>query len=157
MSDSSYNPLTRERTGLTEEDAAALGMDDVDDMSDATDDPMVSSDNAAPYMAPTDPPVVPGGRDGIEVADGFAATSEGAADRAGSPGDDDITARVHDLLRGDAATTSLELDVETIDGVVYLRGMVQTLDDSDMAAEVASRVPGVVEVVEVVDEMTVQE
>jgi|GraSoiStandDraft_2_1057267.scaffolds.fasta_scaffold3759209_1 osmotically-inducible protein OsmY len=43
---------------------------------------------------------------------------------------------------------SLELTVETIDGVVYLHGAVPSLDDSDLAAEVAARVPGVVEVVD---------
>ncbi len=154
MSEDSYDPLAPERRGLTEEDEAALGLDAVDDMSDATDDPMVAADEAEPYLAATDPPVVPGGRDTIEVADGFAATSEGAEDRAGAPGDDEITARVRDLLRIDAATSSLDLDVETIDGVVYLRGMVQALDDTDNAADVASRVPGVVEVV---DETTVEE
>ena len=154
MSEGNDDPLAPERRGLTEEDEAALGLDDADDMSDVTDDPMVASDEAQPYMAPTDPPVVPGGRDTIEVADGFAATSEGAEDRSGVPGDDEITARVRDLLRIDAATSSLDLDVETIDGVVYLRGMVQTLDDTDNAANVAARVPGVVEVV---DETTVQE
>lgn len=154
MSESSYDPLAPERRGLTEEDEAALGMDDVDDMSEPTGDPMVAADYAEPYLPPTDPPVVPGGRDTIEVADGFAATSEGAEDRAGVPGDDEITARVYDLLRSDAATTTLNLEVETIDGVVYLRGMVQALDDTDNAAEVAGRVPGVVEVV---DEMTVEE
>jgi osmotically-inducible protein OsmY len=44
--------------------------------------------------------------------------------------------------------------VETVDGVVYLRGTVPGLEDTDLAAEVAARVPGVVDVV---DEMTVQE
>jgi osmotically-inducible protein OsmY len=70
------------------------------------------------------------------------------------PGDDEITARVKDLLRIDAATSTLDLDVETVDGVVYLRGTVLSLEDTDLAAEVAARVPGVVDVV---DEMTVQE
>jgi osmotically-inducible protein OsmY len=98
--------------------------------------------------------VVPkGGPDNIEVADGFAGTSEGAEERAGVPGDDEITAHVKDLLRIDAATSTLDLDVETVDGVVYLRGTVPGFEDTDVAAEVAARVPGVVDVV---DEMTVQ-
>lgn len=149
-----YDPLDRERQGLDEEDAIALGMEDTDDMTDATGDPMVAADYAEPYVAPTDPPVVPGGRDTIEVAEGFAATSEGAEDRAGAPGDDEITARVLDLLRVDAATSGLNLQVDTIDGIVHLRGTVQSLDDTDLAAEVASRVPGVVDVV---DQMTVEQ
>ena len=64
---------------------------------------------------------------------------------------DGITACVKDLLRIDAATSTLDLDVETVDGVLYLHGMVPTLEDTDLAAEVAARVPGMVDVV---DEMT---
>lgn len=51
-------------------------------------------------------------------------------------------------LREDAATTDLELEVEVRDGVAYLRGTVQDLVDSDNAAAVASRIPGVVDVVD---------
>lgn len=150
---SNRDPLAPRRQGLDDEDVIALGKGDPDEMTDSTSDPMVASDEAEPYLAPIDPPVLPGGRDNIEVAQGFASSSEGEEQRAGTPGDDAITERVSHLLRGDAATTGLELAVETIDGVVYLRGTVQSLDDTDMAAEVAGRVPGVVEVV---DEMTVQ-
>ena len=127
---------------------AALGQDDPDDMTASTADAMQSADNAAPYMAPTDPPVLPGGRDNAVMAQGFAPTSEGEEQRAGTPGDDEITARVQQLLRDDAATTDLQLDVETRDGCIYLRGEVPSLEDSDLAAEVASRVPGVIEVVD---------
>jgi osmotically-inducible protein OsmY len=48
----------------------------------------------------------------------------------------------------DAATLTLDLDVETVDGVLYLCGMVPILEDTELAAEVAARVPGLV------DEMT---
>jgi hypothetical protein len=151
---SERDPLAPGRQGLNEEDMALLGYEDVDEMADVTSDPMEAADSAEPYMAPTDPPVVPkGGPDNIEVAEGFAGTSEGAEERAGVPGDDEITARVKDLLRIDAATSTLDLDVETVDGVVYLRGTVPGFEDTDVAAEVAARVPGVVDVV---DEMTVQ-
>jgi hyperosmotically inducible periplasmic protein len=152
---SDRDPLAPNRQGLNEEDLALLGQEDPDEMANATDDPMVAADSAEPYVPPTDPPVVPkGGPDNIEVADGFASTSEGAEERAGVPGDAEITERVKDLLRTDAGTSTLDLDVETIDGVVYLRGTVPSLEDTDLAAEVAARVPGVVDVV---DEMTVQE
>ena len=151
---SDRDPLAPNRQGLNEEDLALLGQEDPDEMTNATDDPMEAADYAEPYVPPTDPPVVPkGGPDNVEVADGFAPTSEGAEERAGTPGDDEITERVKDLLRIDAATSTLDLDVETVDSVVYLRGTVPTLEDTDLAAEVAARVPGVVDVV---DEMTVQ-
>ncbi len=149
---SNRDPLAPDRQGLDDEDVIALGKGDPDEMTDTTDDPMMATDEAEPYLAPIDPPVVPGGRDNVEVAQGFAGSSEGEEQRAGTPGDDDITERVSHLLRTDAATTELQLEVETIDGVVYLRGVVPSLDDTDLAAEVAARVPGVVEVV---DEMTV--
>ncbi len=152
--DASRDPLRPGREGLDEEDAAALGLETDTDRTDVTDDPLIAADYAEPYIAPTDPPVVPGGRDTIEVAQGFAGTSEGAEDRAGTPGDDEITERVRDRLRTDAATSTLTLRVHTIDGVVYLRGLAQSLDDTDLAAEVASRVPGVVDVV---DEMQVEQ
>ncbi len=152
--DNSRDPLQARRAGIDEEDTGTLGLEGADDRTDVTDDPLVAADYAEPYIAPTDPPVVPGGRDTIEVAQGFAGTSEGAEERAGTPGDDEITERVRDLLRTDAATSALNnLHVHTVDGVVYLRGRVQSLDDTDLAAEIASRIPGVVDVV---DEMTVE-
>ena len=151
--DNSRDPLHANRAGIDEEDTGALGLEGSDDRTDVTDDPLVAADYAEPYIAPTDPPVVPGGRDTIEVAQGFAGTSEGSEERAGAPGDDEITERVRDLLGSDAATSTLNLHVYTVDGVVYLRGRVQSLDDTDLAAEIASRIPGVVDVV---DEMTVE-
>jgi hypothetical protein len=151
--DNSRDPLHASRAGIDEEDTGALGLEGSDDRTDITDDPLVAADYAEPYIAPTDPPVVPGGRDTIEVAQGFAGTSEGYEERAGTPGDDEITERVRDLLGSDAATSTLNLHVYTVDGVVYLRGRVQSLDDTDLAAEIASRIPGVVDVV---DEMTVE-
>ncbi len=151
--DNSRDPLRTSRAGIDEEDTGTLGLEGSDDRTDITDDPLVAADYAEPYIAPTDPPVVPGGRDTIEVAQGFAGTSEGYEERAGTPGDDEITERVRDLLGADAATSTLNLHVYTVDGVVYLRGRVQSLDDTDLAAEIASRLPGVVDVV---DEMTVE-
>jgi len=67
--------------------------------------------------------------------------------------DDEITARVQRLLRSDSATNMLPIRVSTEDGVVTLRGLVETLDDTDNAAEVAFRVKGVVDVV---DELEVE-
>jgi osmotically-inducible protein OsmY len=69
------------------------------------------------------------------------------------PSDDEITFRVRRLLRSDSATSMLRISVSTEEGVVTLRGMVQTLDDTDNAAEVASRIEGVVDVL---DELEVE-
>jgi hypothetical protein len=46
-------------------------------------------------------------------------------------------------FREDAATTDLEIDVTVFEGDVTLRGTVPFLEDTDAAAEVAVRVPGV--------------
>ncbi len=148
------DPLSPSRRGIDEEDMAVLGLEDRDEDAGSSDDPMVSADDAETYMAPTDPPLVPGGRDGVSVAQGFAATSDSEEDRAGTPSDEETTRRVVHLLRTDAATSDLALHVQTKEGVVHLSGLVKTLDDSDLAEEVAGRVSGVVDVV---DEMTVQE
>ena len=89
----------------------------------------------------------------IEVAQGFAPTSEGTDPAGDMPLDDDtITERVQRLLQTDAATSNLNLLVTTRNQVVYLRGVVSSNDDGDLAAEVASRIPTVVDVV---DETTV--
>lgn len=148
------DPLSPSRRGIDEEDMAALGLEDRDENASSSDDPMVSADDAETYMAPTDPPIVPRGKDGASVAQGFAATSDGEEDRAGASSDEETTRRVAHLLRTDAATSDLALHVTTRKGVVHLSGLVKTMEDSDLAEEVAGRVPGVVDVV---DEMVVQE
>jgi hypothetical protein len=105
--------------------------------------------------APNDPPVVPGGRDNARLPgaprDGDEDEDDSYETRHGPPTDSEITARVVRLLRSDAATSMLRIHVATESGVVTLTGEVQTLDDTDNAAEVASRVPGVVDVVEELD------
>ena len=131
--------------------------EDSDD-TDLTADSMEASDGAHPYIPPTDPPVVSGGRQGMRMGVGFATSSDDDLDEGVGVGnnrgeserrpDDEITARVRRLLRTDAATSTMRLEVETIDGVVYLRGETETLDDGDLAAEVAARVRGVEEVID---------
>jgi len=119
------------------------------DTADATDD-------AEPYFAPTDPPVRRATRqdEGIEVIGGFSPTSLDAPidleqlPRALLTGDDEIAREVRLALREDAATADLSVDVAVRDGVVRLRGIVQSLSDIDAAEEVASRVPNITEVIE---------
>jgi hypothetical protein len=122
-----------------------------DDYAPERDMGAVDDDSA--FDPPVDPPIVPLGDDGAEVPedadddedDDLGATKDGPLT------DDDISIRVRRLLRGDAATSMLRIAVSTEDGVVTLRGAVQTLDDTDNAAEVASRVEGVVEVIDELD------
>lgn len=152
MQESEYlSPDEMERRGLNDGDAATLGLETGSGALWDHNDP---TENPEPWMAPTDPPVVPGGRDNIMIADGFASSSDDIVWRNTQPGDEEITQYVRQALHMDAATTTLALQVRTADGVVYLHGAVQNLDDTDAALEIAARVPGVVDVI---DEMSVDE
>jgi hypothetical protein len=107
---------------------------------------------------------MPGGSTGIPVgrvdtvlSESDEGDDEDDNDDDGPPArpmsDDEITMRVRRLLRSDSATSMLRIHVSTEDGVVTLQGMVQTLDDTDNAAEVAMRVDGVIDVT---DELEVE-
>ncbi len=118
-----------------------------------TGDYLEAVSEAEPYTPPTDP-VVKSDRstDGIEMVNGFAETAdEGAAvDRLpGLPrGDDELAEAILQALHSDAATTDLTIEVDVQEGVVYLRGVVSSLEDVDAAESVAAQVPGVEEVQE---------
>jgi len=111
-----------------------------------------------PGEFPIDPPIIPGGRDGAIIPgadDGFDDEDDEDDEDDVGPlepmADDEISARVRRLLRTDAATSMLRIHVTTEEGVVTLRGLVQTLEDTDNAAEVASRAPNVVDVVDEIE------
>lgn len=135
-------------------DAGLLGLDGQEEDGGMTSDAMVASDEAEPYIAPSDPPVLAGGPEGAVIANGFAPSDEGAEaltrtdSEATRLADEEITEAVQYLLRLDAATSALHLTVTTASGTVYLRGTVPTLQDSDLATEVAGRVPDVIDVVD---------
>ena len=54
-------------------------------------------------------------------------------------------------LREDASTTALELTVEVHEGVATLLGTVAGPEDADAAETVVARVPGVMDVVDLLD------
>ncbi len=115
-----------------------------------------------PYFPPTDPVVRPStDEQELDVLGGFSETSmdelvtdpdlepwanAGEPDVFGSRQDGDIQRDVEDELREDAYTTDLHLHVNVVNGIVYLRGKVHSIDDAEYAEEVAGRVPGVAEV-----------
>lgn len=110
----------------------------------------VAAEGDAVYVPPIDP--VGGSR---TVVGGFETSSLDSleVDRSafGGPGDEAIADAIRRELREDAATAGLAVGVAVRNGVVRLHGRVPLLDDSDNAAEVAARVPGVVEVREELD------
>ena len=96
----------------------------------------------------------PDDEEGLEVVGGFAADSlEGPLEDEQLPpqvrrNDDELALAVTRALRADSYTTDLNIEVEVVDGVVYLRGVVTSLEDIEQAEEVAGRVPGVEDVEE---------
>ncbi|MGI8588692.1 MAG: BON domain-containing protein [Chloroflexia bacterium] len=121
-----------------------------------TTDVMDVVENGATYFPATDPVVksVDNGLEGLEVTGGFAESSlEEPGDAQRDPPqfkfhDDEIAENVITALRDDAYTTDLDIDVEVVEGVVYLRGRVNSIEDVEQAEEVAGRVEGVVDVEE---------
>jgi hypothetical protein len=119
-----------------------------------TDDVMEAVEEGLTYVPPTDPPTVPSDSyESVEIASGLGVTALEEpydADHHSSfmPGDDEVSARVHEALRADASTAHFaeRIAVETRSGIVVLRGLVDDLDDSDNAIAVAEYVAGVSEV-----------
>lgn len=115
-----------------------------------TTDSIESVRDAEPYTPATDPPVLPGGREGIHVATGFGQSPEEETYRDPAPrGDEDLRAQIALILQQDSFTNDLPLEVHVQNGVVYLRGVVASADDADRAGNIIQEyVPGVVEVVD---------
>ena len=124
--------------------------------SPGTTDVMLAVEEGLPYFPPIDPVIRidPDDEEGISVAGGFATDAlEGPLEAEQLPpqarrGDDELGMAVTRALRADSYTTDLHIEVEVVDGVVYLRGMVTSLEDIEQAEEVAGRVPGVEDVEE---------
>ena len=119
-----------------------------------TTDVIESIEEGEPYFPPTDPPRRRERRENVAVLGGFAATSlEEPTEPEDHPlrvqlNDEELAERVRYALASDAYTADLNIEVEVQDGVVYLHGQVGSLDDIEMAEEVAGSVPGVEEVQE---------
>jgi osmotically-inducible protein OsmY len=105
------------------------------------------------YTPPDDPVVTTDARGNTQILGGFATDSDEEVDVEPSasdnrPGDEALADAIRQELREDASTADLTIVVAVRNGVAHLRGRVEDLDDADNAEAVASRVPGVVEVVE---------
>jgi hypothetical protein len=112
---------------------------------------LADDEDDQPYFPPTDP-VIAKTDTGIEILGGFAHTAMDeqtvAVSDDGQVGDEALADAVRIGMREDAATTDLPIIVHVRDGVVYLHGSVPDLVDSDNAVEVAARVPGVDDVID---------
>ncbi len=106
----------------------------------------VVSEGGAVYIPPTDPVGT-----NTEVIGGFQSDSMESVEVErsaldGRYGDEALAEAIRRELREDAATTALDIQVDVEERVALLRGRVPMLDDAENAEEVASRVPGLVEV-----------
>jgi hypothetical protein len=105
--------------------------------------------DAEPYVPPTDPPVLPGGYEGVHVATGFGLSPEEEAQQNGEPrGDDDIQQLALTTLQQDSLTSHYELVPRVREGVVHVTGRVPSLDDAEHAMSILDGLPGVVDVVD---------
>ncbi|MBI4318875.1 MAG: BON domain-containing protein [Chloroflexi bacterium] len=121
-----------------------------------TTDVMEAGSGTEPFFPPTDTVVVPVEREeeGIEVLGGFAPTSEdNLTEPEGHPPaiyhtDDELAEDVRLALLRDASTNPLspQIRIAVRNGVVCLRGAVQSIEDVEQAEAVAAMVPGVAEV-----------
>lgn len=140
-----------------EEARARSASDDVtslDEMSGfpetvGTTDPLAAARDAEPYMPPTDPPVLPGGTEGIHVATGFGISAEEEAATDPMPrGDEDIHDQAVLALSQDSLTSHYTWEVEVDEGVISLGGRVPSVDDAEHATWMLGELPGVVDVID---------
>jgi hypothetical protein len=123
--------------------------------AEETDDPMVAVEEGFTYVPPIDPPVIPGGFGGAEIASGLGVSAldepygEDHHDTF-LPAGDEVSARVREALRADSSTSQYadRITIEARRGVITLRGAVDDLVDSDNLLAVAEYVDGVEEVVD---------
>lgn len=122
-----------------------------------TTDSQVAAEGAEPYFPPTDPVVRPSDDpEGLEVVGGFAESALDEPETATGvfPNtDDDLADAVRRELAEDSATADLAplIRVTARNGVVTLRGAVETIEDAEEVEAVAGRVEGVAEVREELD------
>jgi hypothetical protein len=130
-------------------------LEDADLRSDETSDPTLAAEEGLAWIPPVDPPVVPADTpEGLVVAAGFGSSARDVpydADHQTDllPAEDEFTDRVRDALRADAATSRYAdaLQVTTDGGTVWLRGVIDDIDDDDTVVAVVESVPGVRDVV----------
>lgn len=120
---------------------------------DATTDPYEAIEEGRIYYPPEDPPTLPSDRlRDVDVAGGFSTSAHDApleeedVPERFQDSDYDIAQRITEALRLHASTTGLNIRVQVVDGIVTLRGRVETLQDVALVEDIASEVEGVEEI-----------
>jgi hypothetical protein len=118
--------------------------------------PLKAQQQGLVYVPPDDPPILPSDDpQGIEIAAGFAKESQFEDPRGEyvperlAGGDWDLQARIEAVLHKSSMTNQMtDVRVQVEDGVAYLSGKVETLDDIDVVCSVVQQIEGVVDVEE---------
>jgi hypothetical protein len=150
----------RDRSETTIGSLDGLALDDL--REGETDDPTAATEEGLTYVPPVDPPTAPtGDPQGVDVAAGTGVSAmdepyDASHHMSGVPDDLEMTARIREALRADAATAAYadKLRVVTIGSQAVVRGEVDDVDDADAVLAVVDRVAGIEEVV---DQTTLKE
>lgn len=141
-------------TGTAETVHSVQSIDDIDELSgdpDAvgTGDVLEPIRDGEPYMPPIDPPVLPGGAEGIHTAVGFGTSVEEEALREGPYTQDaDLEDAANLMLQQDSLISHYNVVASVRDGVVTLRGRVSDTEDAEHAEAIVGEIEGVVEVID---------
>ncbi len=126
-------------------------LQDLEPEDDLTSDSQEAAEEGYPYLAPSDPPVLPSDDlEGVRIAAGFASSMEEShPDQEVKParvekGDLELEEHVHEALRYNSETQHLtDVEVCVSQGVVLLRGTVQSEDDIATVDDIVTDLDGV--------------
>lgn len=156
--DNEATPADEAQLADYEEDLAVEYVADTQHSDGSTFNPSVADEQGLVYTPPTDPPVIPG--DDLQSGDvgaGFAPSMEETDPNAAvlpnrvDNNDWDLVRDIEEALRVNSETHHLELTVEVTDGIVTVRGSVETADDIGRAEAIIADLDGVRDVVSEVE------
>jgi hypothetical protein len=149
----SADDLERE-SEAEEEQLVVERLYDLEPEDDITTDPLEAAEEGYPYTPPTDPPILPSDDlEGAEIAVGFASSvEESSPDEEILPprvdrGDLELEQHVYAALRNHAETQNLTgIEVSVCEGIVVIRGVVQSDLDIAVVDDIVNDLDGMIEV-----------
>ncbi len=150
----SFEELVELHDEIEAEDTTRGDLIDTAHTDGSTENVHLAMDQGLVYDPPHDPPVIPSDDlQGVEIAAGFASSMEDSylnardlPDRV-DDNDSDLELDIQNALRYNSSPSNLEnVRVYVRNGIVYLRGTVQTDDDISIIEELVSDIEGVVDV-----------
>jgi hypothetical protein len=150
----SFEEVLELQDELDDEDDSWGDLIDTAHTDGSTENVHLSMDQGLVYTPPVDPPVIPSDDpQGIEIAAGFAPSmddtdleAEDLPDRV-DDNDADLEDQIRNALRYSSETTTLDnVRVYVRNGIVYLRGTVDTDEDADIVEDLVLDIDGVMDV-----------